>query len=312
MTPAIQSAYAPSSISVPVTLVLFLAAWVYLRGWLRLRNTIPNVISAWQLAAFMNGLFAVWIAWGSQLRAFRHELLSLHMVDHVLLMAVAPPLILLGAPFRCFALGLPQWFVREWLAAFLRCSPVQRLGHVLGHPMFCWLAAAVTLIGWHVPAAFELGMRSDGWHEVEYACFFGAGLLFWWPVIRPWPNVVREPRWSIVLYLFFATLPCDALSAFLTFCDRVVYPCFLSGNRHFGISPLQDQEYAGALMWVCATFVYLVPAVLITTQLLSTPSAYDPNPVPADLPQLMPRPLGPPARRGCNRCWTLQASDKGR
>ncbi len=294
MTPAIQSAFEPWSISAPVTFALFLAAWVYLRGWLRLRSTIPNLISAWQLAAFMNGMFALWIALGSPLRALHHELLSIHMVDHVLLMAVAPPLILLGAPFRSLVHGLPQRFVREALAGFLCWSPGQRLGRVLGHPIFCWLAAAIVLIGWHVPAPFELGMRSNLWHEVEYACFFGAGLLFWWSVIQPWPNVARSPRWSIVLYLFFATLPCDMLSAFLTFCDRVVYPCYLSGSRHFGISPLQDQEYAGALMWVCVTFVYLVPAVVITTQLLSTPSAHDPNPGRGDVPQVMARPLAGP------------------
>ncbi len=294
MTPAISSALEPWSVSFPVTLALFLAASVYLRGWSRLRSTIPNVISPWQLAAFMNGMFAVWIALGSPLRTFHHELLSIHMVDHVLLMAVAPPLILLGAPFRVFMHGLPRWFVREWLAGSLRWSPVQRLGCALGHPMFCWLAATVALIGWHVPAAFELGMRSEGWHEVEYACFLSAGLLFWWPVIQPWPNVAQWPRWSIVLYLFFATLPCDALSAFLTFCDRVVYPCYLSGTGHFGISPLQDQEYAGALMWVCVTFVYLVPAVLITTQLLSTPSALDSNLVRGDLPHVTSRPLAGP------------------
>jgi len=242
----------------------------------------------------MNGIFAVWIVLGSPLRMFHHELLSFHMVDHVLLMAVAPPLLLLGSPFRSFVDGLPQLFGRNGLAGFLRWSPVQRLGDVIGHPMFCWLAAAVALIGWHIPAAFELGMRSDAWHELEYACFFVTGLLFWWPVIRPWPNVARGPRWSIVLYLFFATLPCDALSAFLTFCDRVVYPCYLSANRHLGISPLQDQESAGALMWVCVTFVYLLPAVVITTQLLSTPSALDANPVRDDLPQVTARRLAGP------------------
>jgi len=279
MTPAIHSTLAPWSISVPVTVALLLAASIYLRGWLRLRSTFPHVTSAWQLASFMNGMFALWIALGSPLRVFHHELLSFHMVDHVLLMAVASPLILLGAPFQSFALGLPQSFVRQPLAGFLRWSPVQRLGRLLGHPVFCWLAATIILIAWHLPPAFELAMRSEGWHEVEYACFFATGLLFWWPVIRPWPNVARQPQWSIVLYLFFATLPCDALSAFLTFCGRVVYPCYLSGTHHFGISPLQDQESAGALMWVCVTFVYLLPAVMITTQLLSTSSAHDPNPI---------------------------------
>jgi len=295
MTPEAQSAFAPWSISVPVTLALSLAVCVYLRGWLRLRSsTVPNAISRWQLASFMSGMFAVWIVLGSPLRALHHQLLSIHMVDHVLLMAVAAPLILLGAPLRSFVPGLPQRFVREALARFVCWSPEHRLGRVLGHPIFCWLVAAIALIGWHVPAAFELGMRSNLWHEVEYACFFGTGLLFWWPVIQPWRNVTRSPRWSIVLYLFFATLLCDMLSAFLTFCDRVVYPCYLSGNRHLGISPLQDQEYAGALMWVCVTFVYLVPAVVITMQLLSTPSAHDPHPGRGDLPQVSARPLTGP------------------
>jgi cytochrome c oxidase assembly factor CtaG len=294
MTPAIQSAFALWSISAPVTFVLFLAAWVYLRGWLHLRSTFPHLISARQLAAFMAGIFAVWIVLGSPLRELHHELLSIHMVDHVLLMGVAPPLILLGAPFRSLVNGLPRRFIGEALAGFSCWSAGRRLGRVLGYTIFCWLAAAIALIGWHVPAGFELGMRSDLWHEVEYACFFGSGLLFWWPVIQPWLNVARSPRWSIVLYLFFATLPCDMLSAFLTFCDRVVYRCYLSGFRRFGISPLQDQEYAGALMWVCATFVYLVPAVVITMQLLSAPRTNAPNPGREDLPQVRARPLRGP------------------
>jgi len=277
MTPALQSEFASWSISFPVTFALFLVACGYFRGWWRLRSESPNLILPWKVAAFITGMFALWIALGSPLRTLHHELLSIHMVDHVLLMAVAPPLILVGAPFRSFVQSLPQRFVREAPGGFLSWSPMrrlgQRLGRVLGHPIFCWLAAVIALIGWHIPAAFELAMRSNLWHVFEYACFFGTGLLFWWPVIQPWPSVVQSLRWSTVLYLFFATFPCDMLSAFLTFCDRVVYPCYLSGNRHFLISALQDQEYAGALMWVCVTFVYLLPAVVITTQLLSSPGS---------------------------------------
>jgi len=270
MTPAIHSEFASWSISYPITFALFFVACGYFRGWLRLRSTSLNLILPWQPAAFMSGMFALWMALGSPLRTLHHELLSIHMVDHVLLMAVAPPLILLGAPFRSFAQALPQRLF-EASAAFVSWFFEQRLGRVIGNPIFCWVAAVIALIAWHVPAAFELAMRSNLWHAFEYACFFGTGLLFWWPVIRPWPAVASWLRWSTVLYLFFATFPCDMLSAFLTFCDRVVYPCYLSGNQHFEISPLQDQEYAGALMWVCVTFIYLVPAVVITTQLLSSP-----------------------------------------
>jgi putative membrane protein len=278
MTPAIQPEFAPCSISYPVTFALLLVTCGYVRGWLRLRSTSSNAILPWQLAAFMSGMFALWIVLGSPLRSLHHELLSIHMVDHILFMAVAPPLILLGAPFRSFVFTLPQRFVREASAdEFPPWFSAQPLGRVLGNRIFCWLAAVAALIGWHIPAAFELAMHSNLWHEVEYATFFVTGILFWWPVIQPWPNVVQSPRWSTVLYLFFATFPCDMLSAFLTFCDRVVYPSYLSANQHFSISPLQDQEYAGALMWVCVTFIYLLPAVVITTQLLS--HSQDPNPL---------------------------------
>jgi cytochrome c oxidase assembly factor CtaG len=269
MTPPIQSEFAPWSISYPVTFALFLVACAYFRGWLRQRNINPNLILPWHFAAFMSGMFALWLALGSPLRTLHHELLTIHMVDHVLLMAVAPPLILLGAPFQSLMQALPQRFVRKMSAGFLSWPPVQRLGQRLRNPIFCWLAAVIALIGWHIPAAFELAMRSNVWHAFEYVSFFATGILFWWPVIQPWPGLAHSPRWSTVLYLFFATFPCDMLSAFLTFCDRVVYPCYLSGNRRFSISPLQDQEYAGALMWVCVTFIYLLPAVVITTQLLS-------------------------------------------
>jgi cytochrome c oxidase assembly factor CtaG len=71
------------------------------------------------------------------------------------------------------------------------------------------------------------------------------------------------------LYLFFATLPCDALSAFLTFCGRVIYPSYLSAPHPFPISALQDQEWAGVLMWVCITFIYMVPALALTIRILS-------------------------------------------
>src|SRR3989442_4133940 len=75
-------------------------------------------------------------------------------------------------------------------------------------------------------------------------------------------------RWSMPLYLFLGTVPCDILSAFLTFCGRVVYPSYVSAARVFSLSPLQDQECAGALMWICVTFAYLMPAVVITMQIL--------------------------------------------
>ena len=215
------------------------------------------------------GCFCCGRLWGLLSRFWIINCYVLHMVQHLLLTTVAAPLILLGAPVITFLHGLPQHFVPGVLRPFLQCPPVRAIGRIVTHPVSCWLASTAAVIGWHVPALFELGMHSEGWHAMEHACFLAAGLLFWWPVVQPWPSLANWPRWGIPLYLFLATLPCDALSAFLTFCNRVVYPHYLSAQRLFDISPLADQECAGALMWVWVTFAYLAPAAVVTLQMLS-------------------------------------------
>lgn len=187
------------------------------------------------------GIAAISVVVASPVAHLDHYLLTAHMAQHLVLMLVAAPLILRGAP-----------------SLITRWRP---------HPAFCWLAGTVTVVIWHVPAVFELALRSHFWHGFEQASFLIGGILFWWSVVRPGAGTVSL-GWSVPLYLFFATLPCDALSALLVFCGHVVYPNYLMGG-HSRLSPLEDQELAGALMWVTVTFAYLVPALIVTTQLLS-------------------------------------------
>jgi putative membrane protein len=188
------------------------------------QNRIPR------LAALGGGVLVLCAVTTSPLAMLDHEFLTAHMVQHLLLMTVAAPLILLGDPLEALARWLPT-----------QVGPF--LGKVALHPIFCWLAGTCTVIGWHIPAAFALGMRSNLWHDAELISFLAAGLLFWWPVIQPWPGGSAWSPWSIPVYLFLATLPCDALSAFLTFCGRLVYPHYAGAG-----SALADQERAGALM----------------------------------------------------------------
>jgi len=107
------------------------------------------------------------------------------------------------------------------------------------------------------------------WHGIEQVSFLASGLLFWWPVVQPCGSASKWPELSLLVYLFLATLPCDILSGFLVFCDRVVYPVFLSSSQSFGLSALEDQQCAGALMWTCVTIVYLIAAAAFAARLLS-------------------------------------------
>lgn len=265
-----QSWYVP----IPVTMALFLVGLLYLRGWSRLLKVSPDATRQWRAAAFFCGLLSVWLAVGSPLAMLDEGLLTIHMAQHLLLMTVGSPLILLGSPVLTLRHGSPKLLVRVFWDPLFRLAPMPRAGRFLANPVFCWFAAAAVLIGWHIPAAFDLARGSEVWHHVQRATFLAAGLFFWWPVIPSWPSA-PHPRWSIVLYLFLATLPCDGLSAFLAFCNRVVYSSYLNTPRRFSLSPLQDQQCAGALMWTCVTIIYLIPATLMTIRLLSSPESHD-------------------------------------
>jgi cytochrome c oxidase assembly factor CtaG len=238
-----------------IALAALAAAYVF--GW---RRTALYPSSAARLGAFLTGVVALWAAVASPIAHLDRGHLTGHMIQHLLLMTVAAPLLLWGEPVRVFQQGFrsaPDGDPPRWR------SP---------NPVLCWFVGTFTVVVWHVPALFAFGMR---WHGFQHATFLVAGLLFWLPVVRPWPTVAHWPSWSIPLYLFLATLPCDGLSAFLVFCGRVVYPQYgaLHAECSMGVSALEDQQRAGALMWFWVTFAYLVPAVAVTIGLLSGPNA---------------------------------------
>ncbi len=269
MSPEAQSLLNEWTPPIALNVTIFVTALLYLRGWLALRRSSPGLIPISRLAAFLAGMLFLWIAIASPLSAFDEASLTVHMIQHILLMLVIPPLVLLGAPAVPLLHGSPEWFVRYTLGPFLRFPLIQSLGKFLTNPLVCWILAALALIAWHVPSAFELALRSDFWHEVEHVCFLSTSVLFWWPVVQPFPSEARWPRWSIPIYLFFGMFPGGALGAFLVFCDRVLYRSYTRIPPLFAITPLTDQVLAGSLMWVFGIFVCLIPAVFITLKLLS-------------------------------------------
>jgi putative membrane protein len=258
----------PTVDSLWISVALSIVGIVYLHRWLSVAMLVPGSVKGWRAWSFFVGLLLVRFGLGSSLSFLDHDLLTAHMVQHLLLMTLAPPLILLGAPLKLLPQRPVQKLVKR-IARPLRWTPMRQLGRML-NPAVGWFAAAGALVVWHIPAMFMLGLRSQTWHGIEQASFLLTGLLFWWPVVEPSRNNVKWPESSILLYLFLATLPCDILSGFLVFCDRVVYPVFLSSPHSFGLSALEDQQCAGALMWTCVTVVYLIAGGVFTARLLSS------------------------------------------
>src|SRR5580698_5861520 len=150
-------------LSLLVTLAITGAELIYLRGWYRLRNAIPHLLSVWRLAAFSCGLLALWAAIASPLAELDHHLLTAHMAQHILLMTVSAPLTLLSAPVIVLLNGLPKPFARLVSGPLCLWSPMRTLGHLAANPVFCWFAGTGTVIAWHILSLFQAGMRSAQW-----------------------------------------------------------------------------------------------------------------------------------------------------
>jgi cytochrome c oxidase assembly factor CtaG len=278
-------------------LLLMLLACIYLRGWQRLRRRGAVRFGPWRLAAFGGGLATVWFALQSPLEPFSSLLLQMHMIQHVLLMFVAPPLLWLADPELPLLVGLPK-FLRRLVAVPLLREPVVRgIGHMLAHPAVAWILFVVAAWAWHLPAFYELALSSEFWHQIEHASFFGAALVFWRVVIAPYPSRASLERWVVLPYLLLAGLQGTALCALLTFSDRVFYPHYNAVPRLWNISALDDQAIAGAMMWALGSLAYLLALTLVTVELWQ--KSDQPQWAGASVHKTRPRPVRarPPSRR---------------
>jgi cytochrome c oxidase assembly factor CtaG len=252
-----------------ITVPLTLAAGIYMRGWLRLHAQVPQRFSAGRLAAFLGGLAAIAVAVESPLHALGAQLLQAHMVQHLLLMMVAPPLLWLGTPLLPLLQGLPRGILRKWVGPLIACRSLAHVSQRLIYSPLAWVVYVGSTWAWHTPALYERALVSEFWHEVQHACFLATALAFWWPVVQPWPSRPLVPPWAIVLYLILADLQNTVLSAWLVFAERLIYPSYAAVPRLGGISALNDQAAAGAIMWVPGSIAFLLPIVWIVGQMLS-------------------------------------------
>jgi cytochrome c oxidase assembly factor CtaG len=257
-----------------VPLALLVLGAVYVTGWGRLRaQGHRGLASGWRLAAYLGGLLTVGVALLSPVASLAHVLFTAHMVQHQLLIMIAPVGLLLADPLPCLAWGLPPRLRRLVQSALVQRSPIRRALDWL-----TWLPVAggvytVCLWGWHLPAAYEAALRSGVVHDLEHLAFFGAAVLFWWPLVNPAPRR-HWPRGGLyygarIGYLVFATAQNTLLGAVLGLTERVLYPSYAAGSGLFGLSPLDDQALGGGIMW-SGGHMYLLGILLLLWRAMET------------------------------------------
>lgn len=195
-----------------------------------------------QAVRFLAGLLALLLALNGPLHDLSDwYLFSAHMVQHLVLTLVVPPLLLTGVPGWMLDAALRPAMARPAGAALVR---------TLTRPLPAFAVYATALVGWHLPGPYNTALEIHGWHVVEHLVLLAAATLGWWPIVSPSRLAPALPYAAQLLYLFVFGMPMTVVAAMITGAERVLYPFYATAPRLFDLTPLADQRLGGVIMWV--------------------------------------------------------------
>jgi putative membrane protein len=213
------------------------ALYFYGIGPYRRRHGHPPA-SPWQVLSFSGALLVLLLVLNGPVHDLSdYYLFSMHMVQHLVLTLIFPPLLLAG---------IPTWLLRPLLLQ----PGVLGLGRFLTRPVVAAVLFSISIAVWHLPFFYDLMMRSHEVHIATHLLFMVTATLMWWPVMGPAPELPRLPNGVAMLYLFLVGIPMQIVAALITFADQVLYPWYSVAPRTWGLSPLDDQQLGGLLMWI--------------------------------------------------------------
>jgi len=217
-------------------------------------------IRRWEAGCFAGGWLALFIALVSPVHAWGSVLFSAHMTQHEILMLVSAPLMVLGRPMIAFMWALPLKWSRQ-VGSLAKIGAVQTSWRFLTIPLVAWIIHAVALWTWHVPVLFDAVLHSELIHTAQHLSFLLSALLFWWALIHG-----RE-GWmgygAAALYVFTTSLHSGFLGALLTFSRSVWYPSYIGLTASWGLTPLEDQQLGGLIMWIPAGVLYTIAGLAL-------------------------------------------------
>lgn len=235
--------------SIIVALILMLVSYVWVTGpYARARGVEPA--SALERNRYFLAVVFLFLALVSPIDTLSLVSLSMHMVQHLIMIVVVPPLIILSIPPAVGSLFLVN---RSFLAIM----------QAILNPLVVFLVFNAIFVGWHMPANYDLAVRDQQVHILEHVMFIVGAFISWWPVFSHQPELPRSTPGFLMLYLFFMSLPPTIVGALLTFAGFVVYPAYEAVARPWGMSAQADQELAGLLMWLPGGLVYFFVLTIV-------------------------------------------------
>ena len=251
-----------------VLLVIISFGTIYTRGWLWLRRRSAHTVQTWQLAFYLLGLAAICLALISPIDALASTLLHMHMVQHLLLLMIAPLLLLLANPLAAFLWGIPVNIRRIVGHFFIRRSLFRSALWALTLMPVSWGLYVVDLWAWHHPVLYQTALRNEWVHDLQHLLFFFTAILFWWPIANPAPRLHGLISFGFrIVYLVAATLQNTLLGMAISLPERILYPFYASIPRLRDLSPINDQALGGGIMWVSG-HMYLIPILILVARML--------------------------------------------
>lgn len=254
-------------ILLPLTL---LGAFQFI-GWRRLRQRgAGRFANGWRLVSYLTGLIVLIVALLSPLDVLSSQLFFLHMIQHLLLVMVAPPLLWLAGPFAIGLWSLPRPLRLQVGGWFQHESRFRQLIRLVTQPGLSWLLFVGALFLWHDPNAYSLA-QGNGWiHDLEHISFFATAMFFWWRVIGAGPHIHgRSSLLSRIGYVMGVVPANMLLGVTLSLAESPIYPYYLGVPRLFGISVMDDQMIAGLIMWIPGTMMYIAAALILVARLFT-------------------------------------------
>jgi putative membrane protein len=243
-------------------IVLIATAILYTIGLRRVwrSSRIGGGVKRWEAGCFAAGWIALFIALVSPLHPWGSVLMSAHMSQHEILMLVAAPLLVLGRPLVVFMLAIPQHWSRT-LAQLSNAPSWQRTWHFICNPFVAWLIHAIVLWAWHIPKVFDATLHDEWIHFAQHTCFIITAIIFWWAVMTTRSAVMSYG--VALLYMFTTALHTQLLGVLMTFSKTVWYPTYARTTQTWGLTPLEDQQLGGLIMWIPAGVVYIIAALAL-------------------------------------------------
>lgn len=235
-----------------VVLGLMLASALYILCAGPWRERFPDArpLTAVQRTSFVIAMATLVVALLSPIGTLDGKLFTLHMIQHLLLTLIMPPFLLLA---------VPAWMLRP----LVQYPLLRMLGQRITRPVPAFVIFNGVFALWHVPAFYEALVNNLSFHVLSHLIFMTVAVITWWPVCSSLKEVPRLPYPAQILYLFMqGTIP-TVLGALLTFAPEPWYPSYIQTPPFWGIAPLDDQIYAGLIMWIPGSTVFLIALTVV-------------------------------------------------